>query len=203
MDRYIPKMLLFDVTEIDLSTGPQVGALEDYSVFYKDNIFAKKYLDDLGWKERVKMSSNLFRFNRRIAHIVQSFINETNDDGYEPIYQIMTTIPEKDSNAKVTSHAINEKSLENFKRVLQTSRDKGVFMIVVSSPRFRSNDENYFLADLCQSFDVPYIAMQDLDIFNSHPEYFKDASHLNDDGAHIFTDMFFEELKPYLNPLIR
>ena len=31
-----------------------------------------------------------------------------------------------------------------------------------------------------------------------HPEFFKDASHLNDDGAHVYTAMFFEELKPYL-----
>ena len=34
--------------------------------------------------------------------------------------------------------------------------------------------------------------------FNDRPELFYDARHLNDDGAHIFTAMLFEQLKPYL-----
>ncbi len=201
MDRYKPKLLVFDVSELDLATGVQKGAMEDFGVFYKDNSFVKKYLDDMGWKERVKMSINMFRFNRRFAHIVQSYLNDTNDDGYEPIYQKMSAPSEMDYKLKVTSHSINEKSLENFSRVLQTAKDKSVFLIVVSSPRFRPNDENYFLADLCHGYGIPYIELHNLDVFNSHPEYFKDRAHLNDTGAHLFTDLFFQELKPLLYSL--
>lgn len=40
--------------------------------------------------------------------------------------------------------------------------------------------------------------MYDINTFNDHPEFFKDVSHLNDDGAHIYTALFFEKLKPYL-----
>lgn len=202
MDRYKPELLVFDVSELDLATGVQKGAMEDFGVFYKDNSFVKKYLDDMGWKERVKMSINMFRFNRRLAHIVQSYLNDTNDDGYEPIYQKMAVTSEEDNKPKVMSHNINEKSLENFTRVLQTAKDKGVFLIVVSSPRYRPSDNNLFLADLCKSFDTPFIELHSLDTFNSHPEYFKDPAHLNDTGAHVFTGLFFQELKPLLNPLI-
>ena len=198
MDRYTPELLIFDVSEQDLTSGPKEEFMEDYSVFYKDNVWAKKYIDDLGWKERVKMSSNMFRFNRRIAHIVQSFVNETNEDGYEPIYQIMEAPSKETYPPKKSSHIINEKSLENFRMVLQTAKENGVFFIVVSSPRFRSNDGNLFLAELCHSNGIPYLDMQDIDQFNDHPEYFKDASHLNDNGAHVFTELFFQELKPLL-----
>lgn len=202
MNRYKPVLLVFDVSELDLATGVQKGAMEDFGVFYKDNAFVKKYLDDMGWKERVKMSINMFRFNRRLAHIVQSYLNDTNDDGYEPIYQKMAVSFEEGNKPKVMSHSINEKSLENFSRVLKTAQDKGVNLIVVSSPRFRPNDENTFLADLCKGYGIPYIELHDLELFNSHPEFFKDAAHLNDDGAHVFTNLFFQELKYYLRPLM-
>ena len=203
MDRYTPKLLIFDVSELDLSRGVQKGAMEDYGVFYRDNAFVKQYLDDMGWKEQVKMSSNMFRFNRRFAHIVQSYINDTNDDGYEPIYQKMAVAPEESTRPKVSSHQIDDKSLENFSRVLQTAKSKGVYMIVVSSPRYRPNDDNRFLADLCKGYGIPYIELHNLELFNSHPEYFKDTAHLNDDGAHVFTELFFQTLKPYLKPLMQ
>ena len=156
-----------------------------------------------GSKERIKISSNLFRFNRRFAHIAQSFINRAENTGYEPIYGTMSEIPEVRTTPKSTSHNIDEYSLKVFTRVLETAKKKGVYLIVVASPRFRPTDSNLFLADLCRWYDVPFIELYDLEEFNSHPEYFKDKSHLNDDGAHIYTNLFFQTLKPYLEPLMR
>ena len=40
-------------------------------------------------------------------------------------------------------------------------------------------------------------------MLNTRPEYFQDAAHLNDDGAHIYTGLFFDQLKPYLTPLMQ
>ena len=203
MSRYTPKLLIFDVSEAEFAAGPRLEEMESSALNYYDNQFVREYLNDFGTKERLKISSNLFRFNRRFAHIAQSFINRTENTGYEPIYGTMTEIPEVRTTPKSTSHNIDEYSLKVFTRVLETAKEKGVYLIVVASPRFRPTDSNLFLADLCHRYDVPFIELYDLEEFNSHPEYFKDKSHLNDDGAHIYTELFYQTLKPYLEPLMR
>ena len=62
-------------------------------------------------------------------------------------------------------------------------------------------DKNEILIDVCSQYDVPYIDLYDLELFNRHPEYFRDPGHLNDKGAHIYTELFFKHLKPYLEEL--
>ena len=201
MDRYTPKLLIFDVSEAEFAAGPRMEEMESSALNFNDNKFVREYLNDFGIKERIKIFSNMFRFNRRFAHIIQSYVNKSENTGYEPIYGTMAVIPEPKAESKSTSHNIDVYSLKVFTRVLQTAKEKGVYLIVVASPRFRPTDSNLFLADLCRQYDVPFIELYDLEEFNSHPEYFKDKSHLNDDGAHIYTDLFFQTLKPYLNRL--
>ncbi len=203
MDRYTPKLLIFDVSDAEFAAGPRMEEMESSALNYNDNKFVREYINDFGFKERVKIFSNMFRFNRRFAHIAQSFINETENTGYEPIYGGMTAEPETEPRAKTTTHKVDDYSRKVFTRVLETAKEKGVYIIVATSPRFRPTDNNPFLADLCKQYDIPYIEIYDLDIFNTHPEYFKDKSHLNDTGAHVYTDLFFQALKPYLSPLMQ
>lgn len=198
MNRYTPQLLIFDVSDSEFS-DVRSEEMESSAVNYGDNAFVREYIDDMGVKERVKMASNMFRFNRKFAHIVQSFVNKPENTGYEPIYGGMIAGPEDNTREIKSVQQINDYSREVFTRVLQIAKDKGISLIVVASPRFRPTDNNLFLADICRQYDIPFIELYDLEEFNSHPEYFKDRSHLNDDGAHVFTEMFFHELQPYLN----
>ncbi|MBQ2702661.1 MAG: hypothetical protein IJF63_02225 [Alistipes sp.] len=71
-------------------------------------------------------------------------------------------------------------------------------MIITSSPRYQASDNNKRLARICHEADIPYIELYNEEIFNAHSEYFKDAAHLNDTGAKVFTAMMFERLKPFI-----
>lgn len=197
MERYSPKLLILEVSEWELSGGQAVRDMEFTAGNYKNNKVVKKYLDNLGWKERVKMKSSMYRFNQKALRIASSYIQKGDETGYEPLFQTMTTIPEIVSEP----HNRDEYSLANFKRVLSTAKDKHINLIVVSSPSFRPVDNNEFLSELCESYSIPYINCYNLDLFNNKPELFKDFDHLNDDGAHIYTAMFFDKIKSYLNDL--
>lgn len=173
-------------------------------VNYNNNRFVKQYLDALGLEERVKMSSSMYRYNRKIANIAASFLRKSNGLlGYQPLYKKMTILPERDTVVAGTHRSIDEYSLNNFTRVLQTARDKEVPLIIVSSPRFAPLDNNELLDSICHQFGIPHIELYNLELFNSHPEYFQDAGHLNDDGAYVYTGVFFDALKPYLTPLMQ
>lgn len=88
MDRYKPRLLIFEVSESELSGSRSVSDMEFAAVNYNNNQFVKKYLDDLGWKERIKIASNMFRYNQKVLRVVSSFIQKGGGEtGYEPLYK--------------------------------------------------------------------------------------------------------------------
>lgn len=194
MERYSPKILILEVSEWELSGGQAIRDMEFTAGNYRNNRVVKKYLDNLGWKERVKMSSNMYRFNQKALRIVSSYIQKGEETGYEPLYAKMDDIPEIVSEP----HIEDGYSLNNFRRVLKTAKEKNINLIVVSSPSFRPVDDNKHLSKLCDSYSIHYVDCYDIKLFNDNPGYFKDAIHLNDEGAHIYTALFFEKIKPYL-----
>ena len=201
MDRYTPILMLFEVSESELGGENSVRDMEFAAVNYNHNRFVKQYLHNLGWKERIKISSNMFRYNQKILRIISSFIQKGNETGYEPLFNKMTFKPTKNNKIEQEDRFIDDYSLQNFTRVLKTAKEKGILLVVVSSPKFTPNDNNESLSSLCKKYDTPYLELYNLESFNTRPELFNDATHLNDDGAKIFTNLVFEHLKPYLETL--
>ena len=89
-------------------------------------------------------------------------------------------------------------AMNNFENVLKKYSTAGVPLVIVSSPKFRPTDNNKRLAAICEKHGIPFIDFYDTPYFNDHPELIYDANHLNDDGAHVYTALFFEQLKTYL-----
>ena len=63
--------------------------------------------------------------------VVSSFIQKGGETGYEPLYKKMTVLPKKDTDNIKAEIEIDEYSLRNFTRVLQTAREKGVLMVAI------------------------------------------------------------------------
>ena len=200
MDRYPPKLLIFEVTEYELSGGNIDTDMDFLAPLYTSNRFAKQYIDSLVWKKRIKYLSGFYRYNWKIPQIASSFFLQNEETGYEPVFHVMDHIPESQAEDPVV---INKHSLHHFCQVLKTAKEKKINLIVVTSPCFRSGIHNATLPDLCAQYGIPYIDMRNLELFNLHPEFFQDPLHLNDNGAHIFTGILFDKLKPYLSDLTK
>ena len=73
-----------------------------------------------------------------------------------------------------------------------------VKMIVVESPKYRITGGESLSADLmkslCEEYGVRFIDNSQIPFFLEHPELFNDITHLNDDGAKVYTEMFLEEI---------
>lgn len=197
MDRYQPKLIILEISENELTSDKVEHDLEFSSVNYRNNRFVKQYLDGLGWKERVKLKSNMFRYNLKLLRVTSSFIKKNNPSGYEPLHNVMTVIPDSST---VNDHQVRDPyTIDNLTSVFKTAKDKEIRLVVVTSPRFKPTDSNSFLAALCARYGIPYIDLYNTDIFNTQPQLFQDFEHLNDPGAHLFTKIFFDRLIPYLN----
>ena len=149
------------------------------------------------------MKSSLYRYNGKLHRIASSFLRKKDaDDGYLPLYGTtidITKYDEYDKENIIETQSLNSYSETNFRNVLRKYTTENIPLIIACSPSFRPNNNNNQLRKLCNEYNVPFIDLYDLPYFNEHPELFKDATHLNDDGAHIYTKIFFEQLRPYLD----
>lgn len=200
IDRYAPKLLIFEVSEYELS-GDYINTDMDFlAPLYTSNRFAQQYIDSLTWKKRIKYFSGLYRYNWKIPQIASSFFLQNEGTGYEPIFHVMNSIPESQVESPVV---INKLCLHHFCRVLRTAKEKNINLIVVTSPWFRPSLSNTAIFNVCAQFGIPYIDMSNHELFNAHPELFQDPKHLNNNGAHVFTEILFDQLKPYLTNMIK
>lgn len=195
--RYTPKLVIFDLPEGQLR-GDYVGDIEFSSPFYWKDSLVHRYLDNISIKESILMKSSLYRYNGKLFRIAVSMARRLDvDDGYLPLYgtTIDTLIY---GQKKELIKPIDAYKWSNFENVLRKYSNSDVPLVMACSPRFRPKDDNQQMAELCKKYGIPFIDIYDTPYYNAHPELFKDGGHMNDDGAHIYTAIFFEQLKQYL-----
>ena len=198
--RYRPQLVIYDINE-ELLCDPEAEDMEFSSPFYWKDTIVRRYLDGLGLKERILMRSSLYRYNNKLFRIVSSISDpEAPNDGYESKWGTHIDLAEYDTETEVTMPTLelDAYAMNNFENVLKKYSTAGVPLVIACSPKFRPTDNNKRLAAICAKYGIPFIDFYDTPYFNSHPELFYDANHLNDDGAHIYTALFFEQLKPLL-----
>ena len=198
--RYRPQLVIYDIYE-ELLCDAEVDDIEFSAPFYWKDTIVRRYLDDIGLKERILMKSSLYRYNGKLFRMVSSiFAPEAPNDGYESKRGTKIDLAkyEKEAEISMPTLELDGYALNNFENVLKKYSSAGVPLVVVSSPKFRPTDNNKRLAAICEKHGIPFIDFYDMPYFNNHPELFYDGNHLNDHGAHVFTALFFEQLKPFL-----
>ena len=199
--RYRPQLVIYDIYEEQLCDA-EVDDIEFSAPFYWKDTIVRRYLDDIGLKERILMKSGLYRYNGKLFRMASSiYAPEAPNDGYESKRGTKIDLAkfEKEAEVSMPTLELDAYALNNFENVLKKYSSAGVPLVMVSSPKFRPKDNNKRLAAICDQYGIPFIDFYDTPYFNSHPELFYDVNHLNDEGAHIYTAMFFEQLKQYLN----
>lgn len=201
INRYKPKLVIYDISDNFLETQKVSDIIFSSPFYWKDSI-VHRYINDSGLKEKIIMQSSSYRYNDKIQKILFCFLFSVNiDDGYSPLYGTII-----DTNKFVPSrteqNTLNSYSVENFENVLKKYSEMKVPLIIVSSPQFRPTSINDDLSLICKKYNTPYIDIYNTDYFNNNPKLFKDETHLNDNGAHIYTAIFFDSLKTYLSRIL-
>ncbi len=200
ISRYRPKLVIYDMVEGFLCDD-QVTDIEFSAPFYRKDTIVRRYLDNIGLKERILMNSSLYRYNGKLVRIASCFLSPTAvGDGYKPkLGTVIDTMKvRKAPKASVPTKEFDNYTVNNFETVLKKYSSENVPLILVCSPHFRPKNNNKRLAALCDKYGIPFIDFYDMPYFNSHPELFYEGNHLNDDGAHYFTVLLFEQLKRVL-----
>ena len=202
LNRYKPRLIIFETNLLEIKNIDWVKRMRRYETFYKNNSIVKDYLNRLGWNERIRVIINMHRFNSKAVMIVDNLRHTKKaNTGYSPLYRIMNPADLKKEDDSYLYNNANDFSINNLTRMISLCKEMNVKLIISTSPRYNPNNNNELIHSLCNKLNTPYIELYNTDYFNSHPELFYDKNHLNDNGATIYTQMFFEHLKPHLTGL--
>jgi hypothetical protein len=202
IERYRPQLVIYDIFE-KMICDPRVDDIEFSAPYYWKDTIVRRYLDDIGLRERILMKSSLYRYNGKLFRIASTIANpEAPNDGYEPNFgqhsDLAKNVDNDEEEISMPTEELDSYVLKHFEDVLRKYSSEKIPLVIVCSPRFCPKDNNKRLAAICDQYGVPFLDFYDTPYFNEHPELFRDGKHMNDDGAHVFSAMLIERLKPYL-----
>ncbi|MBP9993466.1 MAG: hypothetical protein KBT67_00780 [bacterium] len=212
-----PKYILWEIGEDCLSdnmvNGSEYQLVNLLYPYYNDD-YIHRAIDDLDDWQWLRMKSNIFCDNSNMIHDVltvftrihkgypkTSMLNEDINQGYKPLPNTGYEYPLLKSDS--VAEYINFQKVEMFRNTINQCKNKGVRIIITSSPRhydavLLSSKQACELRRIAKEENVPY-----MNFYNYHPisnqnYYFKDCDHLNSNGAEAYMEVFIPELKRVL-----
>lgn len=204
-ERFAPKVVIYEVLpEYDLLTNTDNFKYLKFLRPYCNNTVIGSVINDISTIERIKLFSNMYRYNSVFVDIIAQSVSRSTSTAeeytYAPLEAKMSNNPKKDTTPKrgVTSDSVKIAYLEDI--ILQCEKD-GTMLFFVASPKYASfsDDEFKSLKDLCLVHNVPFINHYCDSNYCEDLTCFADASHLNIKGAESFTSMLAYEIECLLN----
>lgn len=208
LDRYTPKLIIWENGGSYLSE--EDGSLNQLYPYYgKNKHITKAIQEELPWTERVRLLSSLYRYNSIMHRIVLRYVKRSHFQdgtakGYLPLAPKEPKEPLVIKNPEKSNGNISATKEERFRSVIERAKALGVQMIVVDSPKYILEGETASqsrMQTICESYGVPFIDNKALPIILDNRAYFNDYTHMNDNGAKVYTAYFLQQIKEFIAPL--
>ena len=160
-----------------------------------DSVFrlAGKY-----WPYRL---SHLYRFNAKatsnIAGLVVTRLDSGNN-GYVP-YTPPAHFPNTLYHLNTPKHADRLK-LAYVQKFIDLCKEKGIRLLFTVSPMYAKVESDFYdvLKETARENGLPFLDYHTAGLYQKHPDYFHDPSHLWDKGARLYSSVFARDLKKLL-----
>lgn len=151
------------------------------------------------WRYQV---SHLYRYNAKAAsNILGLAMNRQQkaDRGYMPLPQ-PAVHPEGEPAWEEPVAGCDSMKTAYLHRLVRRCREKGISVVFVVSPKYTFIPDGHYrvLKDIAQEEGIPFLDYHGQRLYTDHPQYFKDASHLWDEGARHYSSRFAGDLKRVL-----
>ena len=196
LDRYFPKALVWDIGGGSLKDSDR-DVLNGLYPYY-DNEYCKDVINSTSWKKKYLMQSEMFRNNSVLVDLLKPFVTkpELDNKGYDPLPISGYLFPTESKDDTISG--IDNARVELFENTLQNINDHGVELYVSISPRYsdgklRNTIQYKKMLDLADEYGATIIDYYH-DARFADSTLFKDAPHMNDNGARLFTGLVIEEM---------
>ena len=201
-DRKKPEMLLLDLNADEFMAGNvSYQLLYQLLPHYDKNNYIKEVVALRSPFEFLKVQSRLYRYNSQLFYIAANNIRHSDIDvskGYLALQGTVKGDPEVP--VKATSE-VDTVLLHYFERFLDEAARNKTRVVVCLSPVYRKYTRpTASVAEIyriCKQRQVRLLDHLQDSVFLDQPVYFRDISHLNDRGAHLYTSKLLEELQDF------
>ena len=201
-----PKMIILEVigTDVEVSQSATFSlnaALDRYAPHYGefaeiDSMFAMN-----GWKEKVKLLSKTYKYNSKLVQTIKcNYIPWPEDRGYEALNGVMK-ISEGEQAPDVLAPSsvepnIEERKLVYLQKFIDDCKHNNIELVMCYSPYYNQATPASIclIQEIAEKNDIMFLNYCD-EVNFQKPEYFQDASHLNDTGAKEYSKKITRKLK--------
>jgi hypothetical protein len=194
--RYHPQLIICDVTSSfdllsDYDDHRYLGLLKPY--YHREGI--SDIFKSVDSTERYKMQSGMYQYNSAFLQIIMDAVHPIQSLGIKGFRPLIGNIDYQPKIDKPSSFEYDSLKLNYFEKFIDEA--KGAHLVFVLSPSYNAADSRTFepIKKMCQQKGIPFLDYsQDKKYLHSR-RYFKDAGHLNSEGADEFTKDIAHRLK--------
>jgi hypothetical protein len=196
LERYTPKIVILDVSSSQVS-GEWNSHLNEMNCFYGMSKPVDEIIDHISsFADRLKLRSNLYRYNNTWQWLLQAHLakSQADLDGYRPMpVNENTNFKSVIENGKFVADTLNVGYLN---KIVKTCKERNVKLILSYTPSLMIDKGNFqpWLKNFAKTHCLMLMDYADDSRFTNHPELFYDMTHLNSNGADLFTKDFLEKI---------
>ena len=200
LERNTPKMVVVDIAS-SMMDGSWIEHNKDMTCFYGASQAVTEVLDKdvLKGFDKVKMLSNLYRYNNTLEWIATAYLSNWGEgDGYFPMP--ITNNSMKKKVAKDYFFQPHPVCLSYLDQIIEICQHNKIQLVLCVSPSLSYSlyGTNDWMMKYAHDKGVKAQDFTGDTTYVDHSDLFYDATHLNDRGAQLFTSNFIKTLKTEL-----
>lgn len=199
-ERKFPKYIVCEISRgFDLMDDSDPGLKDLYPyVQIKD---VKDEIESFNNSERWKLLVNSYRLNSSVLRLFPSIIlkRRVSKDGFYPIsgHTIMSKSYRNKKEPKIEKTQIHPQKEKYLRKFIETAKSNNCKLIFAISPVYEGSDLSKYNheIEIINSYAIPIINHLNDSNFINTPEYFKDKTHMNCNGAEEYSKIIMHEIK--------
>ena len=197
LQHHTPRVVCLELMTTDFVPQPQpYNALSFFAPLFGRCAEADSVYRQAGIYWRYKVS-HLYRYNAKAAsNLIGLVMNRQRqaDCGYIPLPKPATQPSEAQPEPAATG--CDSLKLACLQRFVDRCRERHISVVFTVSPKLTIAPEGQYdvLKALARKNGIPFLDYHTTRLFHDHSEYFKDESHLWDEGARLFSKIVASDL---------
>jgi hypothetical protein len=203
LKRYSPRIIVLDFpgVEIEMKEYDQLSSLLPY---YRTHEEIRNILELKSPFEKIKLLSEIYPFNSQFSSIVVGYLKinkkiKPDNNGYIALNN--QWIAYFDSIPNSNNYLVDSKKLSSFREFISLAKGSRAKVFVVYPPLFQKCDNRQEIEvcnRICNSENVPFWDFSNDSLFLYNKQLFHDLTHLNHEGAIVFSNLVVKKLKAEL-----
>lgn len=201
LKRYSPKVIILDVSWEFESKQNAYDRLSMLLPYYKNHPEMRSIIEHKSHYEKIKMLSKVYPYNSMIFSILAGNLEYNKSrikdlSGFVPLSKVWK---EEIRIVKYPEYKLDSIKINYFKSFIEKCISSGVKIYIVVSPDYmklaKMEQSNIIVREIAKKYNVAFYDYSRDTLFLNNAKYFADQTHLNNDGATVFTNRLIDEVE--------